>query len=72
MLPYDFQDLKEYHDNRQAGKAQTFIVKPEANCQGRGIFLTRNIDSKFSIIKDLRDRNVLFKDIYINLSSLMD
>ena len=45
MLPYDFQDLKEYHDNRQAGKAQTFIVKPEANCQGRGIFLTRNIDS---------------------------
>lgn len=45
MLPNDFQDLKHYHDNRQSGKAQTFIVKPEANCQGRGIFLTRNIDS---------------------------
>lgn len=45
MLPGDFQELKQYHDHRQSGKAQTFIVKPEANCQGRGIFLTRNIDS---------------------------
>lgn len=26
------------------GKARTFIVKPEASCQGRGIFLTRNIN----------------------------
>jgi tubulin polyglutamylase TTLL6/13 len=45
MLPGDFQNLKEYHDRRKSGKAQTFIVKPEASCQGRGIFLTRNIDS---------------------------
>jgi tubulin polyglutamylase TTLL6/13 len=29
--------------NRKQGKAQTFIVKPEAGCQGRGIYLTRNI-----------------------------
>lgn len=48
MLPGDFAELKEYHDNRHSGKAQTFIVKPEASCQGRGIFLTRNIDSKLS------------------------
>ena len=46
MLPADFANLKDYHDRRQAGRAQTFIVKPEASCQGRGIFLTRNIESK--------------------------
>lgn len=45
MLPNDYAELKWYHDNRQAGKAQTFIVKPEASCQGRGIFLTRQIES---------------------------
>lgn len=46
MLPAEWNELKEYHDNRRPGKAQTFIVKPEASCQGRGIFLTRQIESK--------------------------
>ena len=45
-LPAEYKDLQTYHEHRQQGKAQTFIVKPEASCQGRGIFLTRNIDSK--------------------------
>jgi tubulin polyglutamylase TTLL6/13 len=45
-LPNDYQDLLAYHECRQQGKAQTFIVKPEAGCQGRGIYLTRNIESK--------------------------
>ena len=44
LLPDDFCDLKKYNSNRMIGKAQTFIVKPEAGCQGRGIYLTRNID----------------------------
>ena len=44
-LPNDYPDLQAYHECRQQGKAQTFIVKPEASCQGRGIYLTRNIDS---------------------------
>lgn len=39
-----YNELQAYHDCRQQGKAQTFIVKPEAGCQGRGIYLTRNID----------------------------
>ena len=47
ILPGDYADLKQYHQNRKAGKAQTFIVKPEASCQGRGIYLTRNIESSF-------------------------
>ena len=44
-LPGDYADLQAYHECRQQGKAQTFIVKPEASCQGRGIYLTRNIES---------------------------
>ena len=43
-LPCDFAELQNYHESRQQGKAQTFIVKPEAGCQGRGIYLTRNIE----------------------------
>lgn len=45
VLPGDYVELKQYHQNRKPGKAQTFIVKPEASCQGRGIYLTRNIES---------------------------
>jgi tubulin polyglutamylase TTLL6/13 len=47
-LPSDWSELQAYHDSRQQGKAQTFIVKPEASCQGRGIYLTRNLESSFS------------------------
>jgi len=28
MLPSEWNALKEYNDSRQAGKSQTFIVKP--------------------------------------------
>jgi tubulin polyglutamylase TTLL6/13 len=44
-IPTDYADLQAYHECRQQGKAQTFIVKPEAGCQGRGIYLTRNLES---------------------------
>lgn len=42
LLPEDATRLREYaagHKNR------TYICKPDASCQGKGIFLTRNIDS---------------------------
>ncbi|CAD8064847.1 unnamed protein product [Paramecium sonneborni] len=39
MLPSEYNDFKQ-----QFGKAKTFILKPEASCQGRGIFLTRCIE----------------------------
>ena len=43
-LPNDYLELKCYNMNRKQGKAQTFIVKPEAGCQGRGIYLTRDVE----------------------------
>lgn len=41
LLPAEYNDFKNQF---QKGKARTFIIKPEASCQGRGIFLTRNIN----------------------------
>ncbi|CAD8066237.1 unnamed protein product [Paramecium sonneborni] len=41
LLPAEYGDFRNQFIK---GKARTFIVKPEASCQGRGIFLTRNIN----------------------------
>ena len=42
LLPSEWADFKNQFNKK---KAKTFIVKPEANCQGRGIFLTRNFEA---------------------------
>lgn len=45
LLPHDSIRLKNYYQEiRKQGILKTFIVKPEANCQGRGIFLTQDIN----------------------------
>lgn len=41
ILPADSSDLKSQFNSK---KAKTFIVKPVANCQGRGIYLTREYE----------------------------
>jgi tubulin polyglutamylase TTLL6/13 len=41
ILPADSKSFKEQFNHK---RAKTFIVKPEAMCQGKGIFLTRNCD----------------------------
>lgn len=41
VLPKDFPDLKSQFNNK---RAKTFICKPEALSQGKGIFLTRKIE----------------------------
>jgi tubulin polyglutamylase TTLL6/13 len=41
ILPADNKSFKEQFNNK---RAKTFIIKPESQCQGRGIFLTRNCD----------------------------
>ena len=42
ILPYEATDFKAQFTQK---KAKTFIVKPVASCQGRGIYLTRNYES---------------------------
>lgn len=42
MMPHDFKDFTEYISKQKQKNARTFIVKPEDECQGRGIFLTRD------------------------------
>lgn len=39
MLPFDYSDFRE---DAIKAKNPTWIVKPEDQCQGRGIYLTRN------------------------------
>ena len=41
ILPQDAKDFRAQFNQK---KAKTFIVKPEASCQGKGIFLTRNFE----------------------------
>ena len=43
MLPADWTDLKKEFGDRTRG-AKTFIVKPNAGCQGKGIILTRSLN----------------------------
>lgn len=45
ILPSEFADFRQQIDNLQKNKKKTFIVKPAASCQGRGIFLTRSLDN---------------------------
>ncbi|EDK31544.2 tubulin-tyrosine ligase family protein (macronuclear) [Tetrahymena thermophila SB210] len=43
VLPLQYEDLKMYHYQNIKRKPY-YIVKPEASCQGRGIYLTSRID----------------------------
>ena len=43
LLPSEYPDYRSQY-NAKKKNSKTFIVKPEASCQGRGIFLTRNLD----------------------------
>ncbi|GAB9466705.1 hypothetical protein Gpo141_00004072 [Globisporangium polare] len=42
ILPFDFHDFQT-HFNADGLSQKTFIVKPDHSCQGRGVFLTRNL-----------------------------
>ena len=41
LLPAEGGDFRAQFNKK---KAKTFIIKPEASCQGKGIFLTRNYE----------------------------
>lgn len=44
MLPSQYAEFRAYYETKPKGKARTYIAKPEHECQGRGIFLTRKIE----------------------------
>jgi tubulin polyglutamylase TTLL6/13 len=46
LLPAEFGDFRKQFKENTKGKPgrKTFIVKPEASCQGKGVFLTRNLE----------------------------
>mgnify|MGYP000973964466 CR=1 FL=1 len=44
MLPSEYSEFRLYFESKPKGKCRTYIVKPEALSQGKGIFLTRRIE----------------------------
>jgi|TARA_B110001450_G_C17636756_1_gene487513 tubulin polyglutamylase TTLL6/13 len=44
VLPSEYSEFRKQVEGLSKNKKKTFIVKPQASCQGRGIFMTRNID----------------------------
>lgn len=43
MLPEDYHLLRKHFEAGRS-KGETFIVKPEAECQGRGIYLVNKLE----------------------------
>jgi tubulin polyglutamylase TTLL6/13 len=43
LVPADLAELRSNMKAAARGKVRTYIAKPEASCQGRGIFLTRSL-----------------------------
>lgn len=45
LIPAEIQALRTYiSDKQKKNKRKFFIIKPEANCQGNGIKLIRNVN----------------------------
>ena len=42
LLPSEFGEFKNTFANKSVSNRPVYIVKPEAGCQGKGIFLTNN------------------------------
>jgi tubulin polyglutamylase TTLL6/13 len=42
LLPQEYGDFKATFDRKAANNKPVYIIKPQAGCQGRGIFLTNN------------------------------
>jgi len=63
LLPSDFYDFKNQFS--KAKKAKNYIIKPEASCQGKGIFLTRSWEN-------VNPKDHLVAQKYINNPYLID
>lgn len=49
LLPYQYEDLRSFYEKNKA-KKPVFIVKPEASCQGKGIFLVKKFSTMSILI----------------------
>lgn len=47
MLPSQHQDFRRYFQSTPPVETRTYIVKPEAGCQGKGIFLAQDVKCIF-------------------------
>lgn len=70
LLPADYSSFRAQFLNKKQ-KIKTFIVKPEASCQGRGIYLTRsyeNVDSMdHVVIQPYMERPFLIEGLKFDL-----
>ncbi|KAL4506542.1 hypothetical protein ABPG72_000113 [Tetrahymena utriculariae] len=64
LLPYQYEDLRNFYEKNKS-KKPVFIVKPEASCQGKGIYLVK----KFSTLK--QDQHMVVQE-YIKNPFLID
>lgn len=66
MLPDDFSQLRRHMEG--PGKRCTYIVKPEAACQGRGIYLVNRLDGNVILMQTLQSASIAwFKSISTTL-----
>jgi len=63
MMPHDYKDFLDYTGKQK--HPRTFIAKPEDECQGRGIFLTRNPD-------DIKKDSSMIVQKYMHKPHLID
>ena len=64
ILPFNFNNLQDYAEENSYKKV--FIAKPDASCQGRGIFLTKKV------FKTLNERENYVVQEYIKDPFLID
>lgn len=68
VLPAEFADLKTYS---MKNIKSTYIVKPDASCQGRGIFLTKDVDElspvEHFIVQRYVEKPFLIEDLKFDL-----
>ena len=55
-------DLRNHFAHNQSKNKVTYIVKPDSMCQGKGIFLSRNIED----ILEKTKNNELLEDFNLN------
>ncbi|CAK4666438.1 hypothetical protein LEN26_015124 [Aphanomyces euteiches] len=64
ILPFDYTDFAQQF-NSDGTSSRTFILKPDHSCQGRGVFLTKNL-------KDVNKTDIFVAQRYVAHPLLID